>query len=563
MTFVSRPMEDAHMERQWRGELGAVRESIEQRLNALETPERPVNVNVSSPNYLINSHPEWSHKAYTQSGVDSTTAGKDNNQAHNWYYQQNNVTALTDSDTVTSTTGPLCASTHTDFATVPAEGPIWDKVNARMQLGFTTTTFANGFDIAAPLSTNFVFPGQRYYVYFETLLNSSTVDLEDAEFYCGFWDNTASPTLQQKWIEGSDFNPTVTVFGVQGTRTLSYKILATTDGGQQILSLEKTVTTAPTVLSADNHVRIFFDGAPGFIRFEVYRKEGSTYRKVADIRNSIDLQFFDIQEAAGSIETGYPVLTGNRPQAKATTNGLTANAETYTVHTMLIEVPTTYDRSKTTNGNQWFRLGLTKAISDARGLVIRRLMVSEGYGPWTRAAADLKAVSSPSSTATSSPGSGTVTGNDPGNGPYCVTMDTLVDVMYQRGEEDVHTKLPIAELDKGMHIVCGAQAVPILHIKDGLVQEIYEITTQSGLNLKCSSSHRLIRSYFDKFGTAARFLKVGDKVLTALNNAMTLDIVTSIQVHYGSTPVRTITIPKPNLYITNGIVSHNTKLPPE
>lgn len=554
MVYLPRKMDEAHVALQFRSELEELRQEVDQRLTVLETPARVESTVIASPNYLPNSHPEWSTKAYTTIGTTADDADPTNHKAYNWYYAASSDTAL-------STSTPLVDSVHPDYATLDDNAPIWDKENARIKMGWEAVELVQtSFDVVCPLPTDFVFPGQKYYVYFETLLTANTVNLDGAEFFCGFWDNTGT---QQKWIEGGDFTPDYNVYGVPGTRTLKYKVRATTDGGEQILSTEITVANAPNLLTSDSHVRLFFNGVAGFIRFEIYRRDGSVYRKVGDIKNSIDLQFYDMQEDVGSFESGYPTITTHRPQAKAVTLGLTGNAVSYTPHTMVIRIPTSYDRSNTDDGNQWFRFGLNGLISDARSLCIRRIMVSEGFGPWTRSNSDMQAASGPSSTAASSPGSGSlivVDVND--NGPACVTLDTMVDVMYQRGRADVKDSIPISELEVGMNVFCGAQALPVTAIKDGIVQEIYEIETNSGLNLRCSSSHRIIRSYFDKFGTAARYLKVGDNILTGKDNAVKLDVITKILVHYGATPVRSITIPKPNLYITNGIISHNDKAAP-
>lgn len=543
-------MEAAHLERQYRSEIEELRRSVEARLNILERPPRATVVLGASPNYLPNSHPEWSVYAYTGTG----TTPDDEERAYNWFFQETGETILSNSGTVTADQGPLVASGHPNFATVDGDAPIWDKVNGTFRLGWETS----GYDVACPLPTDFVFPGQRYFICFETLAEDDALDLQDAEFYCGFWDTT---TGQEKWIEGAEFEPDIAVYGVPGTRTLSYKVRATTDGNNQILSKEVTVATAPATLTPENHVRLFFRGVAGFLQFEVFRKDGTTYRKVADIRNSIDLQFFDMQESGGSLEDGYPTLTLEVPRAYAQTNGLAANNISYTVHTMVVEIPTTYDKSNTDSNKQWFRFGLTGAVSNARGLVLRRIMVSEGYGPWTRSINDMQAINSPSTSATVSPGTGILTGEFPSNGPYCVSLDTLVDVIDRIDEQEIVTKIAIKNITQGMHVACGAQALPVLEVRDGTVQETYCIVTVSGLELQCSASHRLIQSRFDKHGRAAKSLKPGDHILISKDGAVTAEAIAAVSVVAGATPVRTLVLPKPHIYVTNGFISHNDKRP--
>lgn len=548
-------MEQAHLERQYRSEMDEFRREVEQRLRPLETPAKVATNLIASPNYILNSHPEWSKAAWQNTGVEATVVppaalGDDNRTAYNWYYQ-----TVANSGQDLSTSSTLIADEHSAYSST-AETPVWDRVNGRFLIGHTSTAY----DVAAPLSRDFVFPGQRYYVYFETILLDETTSLEGAEFYCGFWDNTSG---QRKWIEGSDFTPTASIYGAGGTRTLTYKILAATDGNEEILSVAVTVANAPNTLTATNHVRLSFAGAPGFISFKIYRFDGTTYRQVGEVRNSIDLQFYDMDDNAGTLETGFPVVSGNRPIAREATVGLTAVTSGYTVHTMVIQVPTTYNRSNTTNNQQWLRWGLSGPISAKRGLAIRRMMVSEGFGPWVRAQGDLTLpLSSPTTGATSSPVSGRTIGTNPKNGPYCVTLDTLIDTIINVNGIDIVTSTAIKDIEVGTLVACGALALPVQKITDGTVQEVIVIKTATGRTLSCSTSHRVLKSRLDKAGTAAAALHVGDNILIANDEQLTQDTIVEIIRVLGEAKVRTLSLPEPHLFVTNGIVSHNLKEPP-
>ena len=542
-------MDEAHLERQWRAEIDTLRFNVEQRLVALETPPRAEPTFIASPNYILNSHPEWSKAAWENAGIAASTVSDDNRTLYNWYYQ-----TISDSGQDLGSSTELIAYGHTGFSS-SGETPIWDQNDARFVIGHESVNY----DISVPLSRDFVFPGQRYYVYFETILADIDADLSGIEVFCGFWDNTSG---QRKWIEGSDFTPTVSVYGAGGSRTLTYKILATTDSGEQILSTDLVVTNAPDTLSETNHIRLFFSGAPGFISFQIYRFDGVTHRLVGEVRNSIDLQYFDMQETAGSLATGFPSITTQRPRAYKKTIGLVANQYSYTSHTLLIQIPTTYNRGNTTNDQQWLRWGITGPASKRRALGIRRFMVSEGFGPWVRAQGDLTIpLSSPSSTTAFSPGPGVVIGGSPDDGPYCVTLDTQVDVIQHINGFDVVNSIPISDIKMGMKVVCGSDILPVQHITDGNVQQTYTVTTRSGLSVTCSPSHRLLRSRFDKSGTAVSLLKVGDYILTAHDGKIDQEVIESIAVTSATTPVRTLSLPSPHLFVTNGIVSHNVKSP--
>lgn len=550
-------MAEMHLERQMRQELESLRNEMNQRLFVLETPSRVTANLIASPNYILNSHPEWSKAAWENTGVSGGTVTDANRTCYNWFYQEESQTTLSSSTTVTATQGPLIADGHASFATPNADAGIWDQVNSRFEVGWTTTAY----DIACPLSRDFVFPGHRYYIYFETIALESGLDLQGAEFYCGFWDNTSN---QRKWIQGADFTPNATVFGALGTRTLAYKILAATDGGEEILSTEVSVPNAPATLSVTNHVRLSLAGAPGFIQFKVYRFDGLQYRLVGDIRNSIDLQFYDMDENAGSLAAGWPTASGARPLAKEATTSLLATSTGYTAHTMVVQIPTTYNKNNTGNNQQWFRWGLTGPISAARKLGIRRIMVSEGYGPWVRAQGDLTIpLSSPSSTAASSPVSTTTIGTSPSNGNYCVTLDTLIDTIKNVNGVDLVVQVPISHVNVGTVLVCGTNTSRVKYVMDGVVQETYTLTTEAGLSVTCSESHRFLRSRLDVTGTPVGAFKVGDTIVTCVDDVVGQDKVTSIEVVPGAVKVRSLSLPAPHLFVTNGIVSHNTKEPVE
>lgn len=557
-------MDEAHLERRFRNEIDSLRTDVERRLSLLEAPALGTQNLIASPNYLLNSHPEWSTEAWDFANIDFSSVTDLNRECYNWQYQER---ANSGQDLADVAVGfPVLADGHTDFSTLPANAPIWDRESSRFFIGHETGT---SYDIACPLQRDFVFPGHRYYIYFETILLDNTVDLTKdgvkAEFYCGFWDNTGAPaTVQQRWIYGNNFLPTFSIYGIGGSRTLTYKVLAATDSGDQILSDDIVVPNAPATMSVDNHVRLFFDGAPGFISFKIYRYDGITYRLVGEVRNSIDLQFFDMQENAGSLETGWPSLTEDRPLAYKSTTGLLAYSTQYVGHTMVIQIPTTYNRAQTANNNQYFRFGLTSPISKVRGLGIRRLMVSEGYGPWVRCQTDLsRPLSSPSASTSSSPVPGGTGSNGPEDGPepICVTLDTEVEIVESRDGVDVVTSIPISQVERGMLLVSGFSVCPVLKIKTGTAQETYTIRTRRGFELTCTATHRLLKSRFDKYGTAVRTLQIGDKLLTSEEGVLSQDTIEDIVLNVGATEVRTVTLPPPHLFITNGLVSHNDKLP--
>lgn len=543
--YLSPQMAEQLLDQRIRSEIDGLYDQINSRLLPLEAPVGALITYGASPNMLPNSHPEWSTLAYGTPGTTSATAGDTNYEAYTWLYQ---TAATTD---ISTNGAPLLASGHSDFLFLSADAPVWDRVNGAFRLGSVTTQH----DISCRLQTDFVYPGQKFYIYFEASIAAGDTDINDAQFYCGFWDDTAG---QEKWIEGTAFTPTLGVFGAEGTRTLAYKILAETDTGQQILSTEITTSIAPATLTTSNHIRLFFSGAPGFIRYVIYRKDGSDYYRVGEIRNSIDLQFFDMVESGDTVvkETGYPSTSTTAPRAYAITNGFSpGETGSFVIHTATIQVPLNYDRSATGNLQQYFRFGLSQLVGsgDAREVIIRRMMVSEGYGSWSRSPMDLSAASGPSSSATGAPappgGGGTPTGPPGGGsgGPLCLTLDTPI--LTPEGYR------PISEIRRGDWVLCGT-AFQVTGMVEGDVQFVWEIECDNGSVVRCSDSHKWIRNVKDKTGQAASRLKVGDTLLNA--DFQPTRIVRKDKM-LGQQRVKSIKVGAPNLFIASGLVSHNRK----
>lgn len=624
MRLLPEDMYDSAIERRMHAHLDEAVRGLESRLDELEAPVIDATQYIAPPNYLPNSHPEWSTLAYGTAGTTPSTAGDTNRECYNWYrHLYNTVTDLvttSGSPTVDSASNSFTASrfSGTVIFVVPGGGasgatlvgtltrvsdsqatmsvnagasltgakmyfgtdltasatyalkrsvggaehslwaanegatvdiPIWDGTNGTFKFGSST----NNYSIACPLPTDFVFPGQRFFIYFEAALGATDTDINDAEFYAGFWDNTAG---QKKWIEGSAFTPTVSVVGVAGSRTLSYKVFAETDSGDQMLSAEVTTTSAPATLTSSNYIKLEFSGAPGFIRYVIYREDGANYYRVGEIRNSIDLQFFDIQETGSSVVpvSGYPTAIGTTPTATALTiNFDPADMGTFAAHTMTIQVPVSYNRGNTTNLQQWLRFGVNTLVASGseREIVIRRLSISEGYGSWTRSPRDMTAASGPTSAATSGPSGGGTTGGPTGGGtggPTCLTLDTVVKTTG--GDK------AIGDLTTKDYVVIGPMALPVKRIRPGEVAFVYEIELACGRRLRCSDSHRLIRSQMDRRGISAARLKAGDFLLT---EDFTLSRVVRKTKIPGQTRVRQIFLPYPNIFIANGIVNHNRK----
>jgi len=521
------------------------------------------------PNYLPNSHPEWSKDAWLNSSITSATISDDNCECYNWY-RQLGVYDSSPANVAVSDAAALKREHPTNQHSLwgapneatNADIPRWDGTNGLITLGGVT----NNYDIACPLPKDVISPGQNYFVTVE-VQNTNGSTPADMEFYCGFWDKAAND-----WIRGSTFTPTLAIFGAAGVRTLNYRVYAETESGEQLRSGTITTTTAPSTLTPDNHVRISFSGAAGFTKYDIYRDDGTNVYHVGSVRNSIDLEFFDLAETGDTVvryaaTTVFPTVTDTAPSAMAQTNNFAPGSSGFTNHTLRIRVPTTYDRSGVVAGDQWFRFGLTGLMGtgDEREISIRKIGLSEGFGGWTRASADSSdPQSAPTMSASSAPEPSYPLPDPPDRGTggdsTCVALETRIEVIDKTTRP---TSIPMAEVERGTLINYGPCVSKVTDTLVGRVSSVLVITTEGGLELTCSKSHRLLRSELDYRGTAARRLSVGDQVLTYVKGGFRRDIIDTIEEVIGERTVKSITVPKPHLYIANGFVSHNYKDPDE
>jgi hypothetical protein len=543
--------------------------------NVVDTATSAVNYSGIS-NILDNSLPEWSKDAYDSLGVSPNTAGDGNMEAKDWYRQLTSDTLLSPaSATALKTAKTVEPADHSLWAAneaVNLDIPRWNKTNAYMELGGVT----NRWDIYYPVPNDIVFPGQRFSFQFEAQLR--TVDALPAgqQFYAEFYDNTAG---QRKVIEGGSFaitddngnNPGVT-FGIPGSTSVDYQILARTDSGEEALSNVLNFPNAPAVFDQNNHPRIRFSGVAGFIEFEIYRKIGTAYVLQFTVRNSIDGTYFDIGNPPEAFVSAFPTVTNTKPRAFALTTNFVPGpfGGGFVRNVLTIFVPTTYDRSVTGAGMQYLRFGLLLNSAIARQILIRRIGLSMGDGNWARSVNDTRsgAHSTPSNSgATGSPGGGTG-GGDPGGGVdpppptgggSCVVLDTPIRLADGR--------VPLRELRKaineGRRIDVGGPVYrKIKGVRLGHVSMVYRVRSANGLEILCTPNEPFVVSPNIATGIEAQVLKKrldrGEKVytLTRPHDEIESSRIMSMTEEYGDFTVGEPTVDG-GIYEAGGFLLHN------
>lgn len=466
----------------------------------------------SSPdivNLADNTDWNWSTDAFLNAGITPGTAGDLNNRAYNWYRMQR-ATALLVEDDANSLKGPL----HSLFAGETDDTPRWSKTDGWAELGETGAT---PWDICSPLPNNFVTPGMRFYIQMIARLRTGTVSPGALKFFWALCDNTNSAPAPQI-IKGSALPLDGATYGPTGATTRDYKLIVTTDYGNQVESTVKSVTNTPVTLSPTNGVALSWPRYPGFTQVEIYVTEGGATFLVYIIGNGASA-FNDVGQRLGPV-AAIPSVTDTQAKAYSETREFTPTTD-WTPWDFTVIVPQTYNFSLTT-GKQWLRGGVIGLMGDPHQLQIDRLGVATGYGVWSPSARDRNAASLPSTTQTSStqgpPAGGGEPPGDGDGGLRCSTLDTEVDVCDRDGGNE--RKVLLGEIEQqnvpdGIYLV-GKTGRPnrIRKVSIGWSDLIVTIKTRNGAGRRCSPSDLWLTVNGPSSGIAARRLSEGMEVFT-------------------------------------------------
>jgi hypothetical protein len=151
------------------------------------------------------------------------------------------------------------------------------------------------------------------------------------------------------------------------------------------------------------------------------------------------------------------------------------------------------------------------------------------------------------------------TSSDPvDHDPFCVTLDTLILVVdfdglnYWKRADEIRIGAWLVNKYGDVSVVTA--------IQPGRADRVYTITTENGFNLRCSSTHPIIRDLSDAKGTPAASLNVGDQVLTWTEAGATPSRISKIEVGHEPSDVTIFSLRGEHSFIAGGIVSHNVKI---
>lgn len=327
-----------------------------------------------------------------------------------------------DANLATNTT--LKTSAHTRYAST-ANNPDFDRANgwARWSEAGNMMTF--------PLAYNTVSPSKQYILTFIYKL-ANPVDGENevfVDFFSGIWDNSSG---RRGLLEGTQPSLSVTQQGTTGATTREYVVYMYMGDGTTVATERVTITDSNATLSTTNYVELSWTQEAGTVRSEVYRNDSGTYYRVAFPYPAST--FYDTGQTLNTVG-GFPTQTRDRFIAKAQAteaNFEPASALEWRVGQMNIPVPSSYDKSKTTD-KQWLVFGFNTDITgtdSTRALLVDLISLDDKYGVFSRCPLDYQAARGVTTVPTSGT-QGTTGGGDPpippGGGGYCPVFTDLIE----------------------------------------------------------------------------------------------------------------------------------------
>jgi len=388
----------------------------------------------------------------------------------------------------------------------------------------------------------------------------------------GFWiyDNTAG---QRKRLEGTAnvLNLRVTVKGTPAaTVSAKYRIVATTDWGDEIVSNEVTVNrpSDASYVTGQVYSLLQWDVLPGVISYDVYMDTGGTLHLLyqADTSTGAYADQGRREKTVGAWPAGttLPVAYAAFKEGKfSPANWYDSKSAWGEFLAPILHIPAGYDMSLTAGGHQWFCGGLSAALTGAgmkRALIIDQLMLSTDPGKYADSALDQQAKRPQSVTMSGSYQGGAGTGGggagtNPGDegGERCPVETARIAL------PDGTTKRA-GDLRVGDTILSGTLRpvrVTYVHVTEPV--QVWRLTTRRGHGGAASGSHRVIRHARDGRGEAMIYLRPDAKVLAHEDGRLVADRVKGCAVLQRKRRVVEVGLEGEHTYIADGVVVHNVK----
>lgn len=388
----------------------------------------------------------------------------------------------------------------------------------------------------------------------------------------GFWvyDNTAG---QRKRLEGTAdvLNLRVTVKGTPAaTVSAKYRIVATTDWGDEIVSNEVTVNrpTDASYVTGSVYVLLQWDRLPGVLSYDIYLDTGGTlqliYQSDTDSGAYADQGRREKTVGAWPAGTTLPVAYAAFKEGRFQPANWYDDRSAWGEFVLGLNVPAGYDMGLTTGRQQWLVGGLSAALTGAgmkRALIIDQMMLTTDPGKYADSGLDEQAARPQSITMAGSYQGGAGTGGGgAGTNPGDAGGERCPVESAQIALPDGTTKRA-GDLRVGDVILSGLlRPVSVTYIFLSEPVQVWRLKTERGHGGGSSASHRVRSHVRARRGVAVFSLTAGEKVVAYEDGRLVADRVESCAPEAELARVVEIGLAAPeHSYIADGAVADNIK----
>jgi hypothetical protein len=387
----------------------------------------------------------------------------------------------------------------------------------------------------------------------------------------GFWvyDNTAG---QRKRLEGTAdvLNLRATVKGTPAaTVSAKYRIVATTDWGDEIVSNEVTVNrpTDPSYVTGSAYVLLQWDRLPGVLSYDIYMDTGGVLQLIyqSDTDSGAYADQGRREKTVGAWPAGstLPVAYAAFNEGRFSPANWYDDKSAWGEFVLGLNIPAGYDMGLTTD-RQWLVGGLSAALTGAgmaRSLIIDQMMLTTDPGKYADSGLDEQAVRPQSITMAGSYQGGAGTGGGgAGTNPGDAGGERCPVESAQIALPDGTTKRA-GDLRVGNVILSGRlRPVSVTHVLLTEPVQVWRLVTRRGRISRGSASHPVIRHTRDRRGLALCQVEAGEMVLIAEEGRLVADRAQSCTPE--DEPERVVEIglaAGEHTYVADGIVFHNIK----
>lgn len=444
--------------------------------------------NAGGTNFCPNSDFSYSLKASTEDAVDPTDASAENRELFK-----------VSKEGIDTDVGSLVSDTEVDDWI-----PLWNRDNGVIEMG--AADISQNLGISIQMDANLLQPKTKWYLR-AALATADDTPLPDGTiFFMGFWIKNLDGS--EGWVEGEQITLTAKRVGLAGSTSTDYLLVAKIGTGYSIASAVVTIADAPDILDSDNKILLEFVGTAGFTHLQLYRKRAGVTYLIADVTNDVQIHHYDEGDNIGAALSDFPSIANTTLRAYSEVFPFVVpitRFKTFSEFTVLIP---NFDTTQVAAQGTYIRFGLLTATAFNKQLFVDTIWAGTSFNVWSPSPNDNPHHNQVSvEVVTGAPNTGTSTDPPPVNGGGNTCVIDTTDLLLE-GDKSIKFK----DVTENIIVESGQDRTVnrVSRIIRGRCSQIIEVVFDRGLSIRCTDTHRFLRSFLDGTGIQAFDVKVGD-----------------------------------------------------